>query len=102
MLELVGNLMDNACKWAKKQIHCSLTEKNNTICVVVEDDGPGLSEQALGKLVRRGRRLDESVEGHGLGLAIVTDIIKLYGGQIEFEKSIKLGGLRVKASLPLT
>ncbi len=100
MLELVGNLMDNACKWAKSRIRCSISE-NNTVSIVVEDDGAGLSEEDLLKLVRRGSRLDESVEGHGLGLAIVADIIKLYGGQIRFDKAVKLGGLRVEVSLPL-
>ena len=100
MLELVGNLMDNACKWAKSRVQCSFSG-NSTVCIIVEDDGPGLSEEELLKLIRRGSRLDESVEGHGLGLAIVTDIIKLYGGQIEFDKSVKLGGLRVEASLLL-
>lgn len=100
MLELVGNLMDNACKWAESKIRCSISG-NNVISIIVEDDGPGLSEKALKKLIQRGGRLDESVEGHGLGLAIVTDIIKLYGGEIRFDKSIKLGGLRVEVSLPL-
>lgn len=100
MLELVGNLMDNACKWAKSRIRCSISG-NNVISIIVEDDGPGLSEDELLKLIQRGSRLDESVEGHGLGLAIVADIIKLYGGQIRFDKAVKLGGLRVEVSLPL-
>jgi len=100
MLELVGNLMDNACKWAKSRIFCSISG-NNTVSIIVEDDGPGLLEDELLKLVQRGSRLDESVEGHGLGLAIVADIIKLYGGRIEFGEPSKLGGLRVEVNLPL-
>jgi signal transduction histidine kinase len=58
-----------------------------------------LSDEQLSLLARRGNRLDESVEGHGLGLAIAMDIAKLYGGAIEFDRSPSLGGLRVRVSL---
>lgn len=97
MLELLGNLLDNACKWAKSTVLCSISSatKNNEITLVVEDDGAGRSTKEIEQLMQRGVRLDESVEGHGLGLAICKDIVKLYGGSIHFDRSEKLGGFRV-------
>ncbi|OOY44883.1 ATP-binding protein, partial [Solemya velum gill symbiont] len=68
--------------------------------ITIEDDGEGLSTSRLDELVKRGVRLDESTEGHGLGLAIVKDIVDLYDGNIEFNRSEKFGGLKVTVSLP--
>ena len=99
MLELLGNLLDNACKWAESRVICSL-EEGEQIRIRVENDGSELSAGELERLVERGTRLDETVEGHGLGLAIAKDIVKLYGGGIEFDRSPSLGGLRVKVVLP--
>ncbi len=101
MLELLGNLLDNACKWAKSEVSCQIGG-DGEIQVVVADDGVGISEQELGLLAKRGVRLDETVEGHGLGLAISRDIVKLYGGKIRFSRSSKLGGLQVEINLPRT
>jgi len=96
MLELLGNLLDNACKWAQSEVFCTITNTgNNEISLVVEDDGAGRSAQEIEQLMQRGVRLDESVDGHGLGLAICKDIVKLYGGSIDFDRSEKLGGFRV-------
>jgi signal transduction histidine kinase len=100
MLELLGNLLDNACKWAASRVLCQITGGDN-IHIVVADDGNGLSDDDLTKLAQRGIRLDESVEGHGLGLAISKDIVKLYTGSISFHRSSQLGGLEVRISLPM-
>mgnify|MGYP000275955191 CR=1 FL=1 len=99
MLELLGNLLDNACKWASAQVSCSLAT-NGEIRISIEDDGSGLSDQQLERMTRRGTRLDETVEGHGLGLAIAKDIVKLYGGEMGFGRSTRLGGLEVWVRLP--
>lgn len=99
MLELLGNLLDNACKWAASNVRC-IVSANSEIQVRVEDDGSGLSDQELERMTRRGTRLDETVEGHGLGLAIAKDIVKLYGGEMQFSRSSQLGGLEVCVHLP--
>jgi len=99
MLELFGNLLDNACKWARGRVRCAM-EAGEETRIAVENDGPALSSRELEQLVKRGTRLDETVEGHGLGLAIVKDIVKLYGGSISFDRSPSLGGLRVIIRLP--
>ena len=101
MLELMGNLMDNAYKWAKSQISLSVAVDQNNINIVVEDDGAGKTVQELEQLAQRGVRLDESVEGHGLGLAICNDIVKLYAGSIHFSQSKELGGFHVTVNLPM-
>ncbi len=98
MLELMGNILDNACKWAKSRVRCTVTGVE-TVIIAIEDDGPGCSEEAIERLARRGTRLDESVEGHGLGLSIAKDIVKLYNGEIAFGPSRSLGGLSVTITL---
>ena len=105
MLELLGNLMDNAFKWAESQISCSVSLKedagNKNINIIIEDDGIGKKPEELEQLAQRGVRLDESVEGHGLGLAICKDIVKLYAGSINFNYSEALGGFQVEVILPI-
>lgn len=98
MLELLGNLLDNACKWASGRVRCRIETGEHTACVI-EDDGPGCSEADMQRLAQRGVRVDESVPGHGLGLAICRDIVTLYGGALRFDRSPGLGGLRVRAEL---
>lgn len=100
MLELLGNLLDNACKWAGSRVLCRLSGDEEAIQISVEDDGQGLSDEDLEKLTQRGIRLDETVEGHGLGLAIAKDIVKLYAGSLGFRRSSGLGGLEVLINLP--
>ena len=99
MLELLGNLLDNACKWAVVRVSCHLSGAEE-IHIGVADDGAGLSDEDLQQLTQRGSRLDESVEGHGLGLAIARDIVKLYGGTLELGRSEALGGLQIRIVLP--
>lgn len=101
VLELVGNLADNACKWAKSavSIDAKYQETENTICIRVSDDGPGCSEEQYEHLKTRGLRLDESRAGHGLGLSICTEIVAFYGGELSFGRDKTLGGLEVTATL---
>lgn len=99
MLELFGNLMDNACKWARTQVWVEVRE-NAGLEAVIEDDGPGVPADQLQRLGAPGLRLDERTPGTGLGLAIVTDIVMQYHGRIEFVSSPRLGGLRVNIKIP--
>ena len=99
MLELLGNLLDNAYKWAKTKIIC-VVEINASLTIIIEDDGPG-TEQAAQLLQGRGQRLDEQRSGHGLGLAICQEIVAAYSGDIRLDRSPALGGLRVVIGLPL-
>ncbi len=95
MLELLGNLLDNACKWAQQRVLCSLQGDQWNLQLRVEDDGPGCTLEEMSRLTARGVRVDESVSGHGLGLAIVRDIVDLYEGELNFATSPELGGLQV-------
>ena len=95
MLELVGNLADNACKWAKARVSIKVECLQGHFSVTVADDGPGCPEEDLADLTRRGLRLDEAPPGHGLGLSIVNDIVGFYGGSLDLGRSPALGGLRV-------
>jgi len=97
--EMAGNLIDNACKWASSQVLVSCETDNERLLIVVEDDGPGIGEQDLELVMRRGHKLDESKPGHGHGLGIVNDIAGLYGGSLSLDRS-SLGGLRVRLDLP--
>ncbi len=99
MLELLGNLLDNACKWASGRVRITIAPGPG-LDLAVEDDGPGIPEARRTALTGRGSRLDEAEEGHGLGLAIVRDIVKAYGGRLELGRSDELGGLRVRVVLP--
>ncbi len=101
MLELFGNLLDNAGKWARQNIQFHLYSKDNMLIGAIEDDGPGVEAAKRERLTQRGLRLDESAEGHGLGLAIVKDIIQQYSGEICFDDSNE-GGLKVSFKLPLS
>jgi signal transduction histidine kinase len=95
MLELIGNLLDNACKWAKQEVHCDLQGDDHHLQLVVEDDGPGCDDDEIKRLTERGVRIDEAAPGHGLGLAIVRDVVEIYGGELVLGRSEALGGLRV-------
>jgi two-component system sensor histidine kinase PhoQ len=102
--ELLGNLMDNACKWCRSRVRviAFLDEASGTrerLRMAVEDDGPGISKENRVRVGERGVRTDESVPGHGIGLAMVRDTIDLYGGEVEIEWS-ELGGARFSLRLP--
>jgi signal transduction histidine kinase len=99
--EMVGNLLDNACKWAKSKVCVSASRADGAgnFEVLVDDDGPGLTEAERVKVVERGQRLDETKPGSGLGLSIVADLAHLYRGRFELEPSPQ-GGLRARLQLP--
>ncbi len=104
MLELLGNLLDNAAKWARSRVRLQLARSGDALLLLVEDDGPGIDEGGRERALARGVRLDErggegGPDGHGLGLAIVTDIADLYGGEVALGRS-PLGGLRAEVWLP--
>jgi signal transduction histidine kinase len=100
--EMLGNLMENACKWAVHRVRVTAaTVPGGQIQIAIEDDGPGLPPEDRDRVLARGARLDESVPGSGLGLAIVSEIATLYGGSIHLDTS-GLGGLRAELTLPGT
>ena len=101
LTEMLGNLMENACKWAKARVECRvLPGAPGMIRVEVEDDGPGLTEGQDAAALARGVRLDEAAPGSGLGLAIVADLAGLYGGTLQLVRGARLGGLRAVLELP--
>ncbi len=99
MLELLGNLLDNACKWAAHKVMLTVSV-DSEIHICIEDDGPGTDMEKINELAKRGVRLDEKVQGHGFGLAITADIVNDYHGRISFECSDELGGFKVAITLP--
>ncbi|MFG0416445.1 MULTISPECIES: sensor histidine kinase [Pseudomonas] len=99
LLELLGNLLDNACKWAAQRVQLTVEEDADGYRLCVDDDGPGIAAERRDAVLGRGTRLDEQVAGHGLGLGIVRDIIEAWSGHIELQDS-PLGGLRVLVRLP--
>ena len=97
--EMLGNLLDNACKWAAHRAQISAYGDGHYLHIHVDDDGAGISETQRSTVIRRGIRADEQVPGSGLGLAIVDDLARLYGGQIALTES-PMGGLRAVLTLP--
>ncbi len=100
LLELFGNLLDNARKWASSRVRISMETNSKSLLVTIEDDGPGVAEEKLMAITARGRRLDESRQGSGLGLAIVDDLASAYGLSLGYSRSM-LGGLAATVSFPL-
>jgi signal transduction histidine kinase len=104
--EIVGNLVDNACKWAKSEVAVTVgyvrpvdDETAGSLTLTIDDDGRGLTEAERAEATRRGRRLDETTPGSGLGLSIVTELVGLYGGRFRLDRS-PTGGLRAEVVLP--
>ena len=97
--EILGNILDNACKWARAQVRVSAHAQAGQLLIDVEDDGPGLDEEQRRVVFERGVRIDERTPGSGLGLDIVRELVQLYRGQVQLDES-PLGGLRVTLSLP--
>jgi signal transduction histidine kinase len=97
--EMLGNLLDNACKWGRSRVRVSGSSDGGHLRLAVEDDGPGIAPADREEVLLRGRRLDEATVGTGLGLAIVRDLAELYHGSLELTRS-GLGGLRATLDLP--
>jgi signal transduction histidine kinase len=96
--EMLGNLLDNACKWARSRVAIESCGRDSTITIVVDDDGSGLDPSMRDAVLQRGVRADEAAPGSGFGLAIVRDLAELYGGSVALEDS-PLGGLRASLRL---
>jgi signal transduction histidine kinase len=99
LLEVLGNLADNACKWATSRVDIVIEELDG-LRIVVADDGPGCAPELLDSLGTRGLRTDETRPGHGIGLAVVRDIANAAGGSMHLRRSQALGGLEVEVRLP--
>lgn len=100
-LELVGNLADNACKWAKEEVYIGVSVNSDRgLLIRIADDGPGCEPEQIRQLGQRGLRLDETTSGHGLGLAICQDIVDFYKGTLKIGRDAELGGLQVLVELP--
>ncbi len=105
LMELLGNVLENAFKWAKHKVLFSARPATGGECrfggleLVIEDDGPGIPEDRVEYLLQRGVRGDERVKGHGIGLSIVQDIIKAYKGSLQVTRSSTLGGARFEICL---
>ncbi|MFL5296124.1 MAG: sensor histidine kinase [Phenylobacterium sp.] len=100
LLEIAGNAMENACKWCRAKVRVrAAAQGSERLALIVEDDGAGLPPDRREEVLRRGARLDESSPGSGLGLSIVDDLARAYGGALRLETS-SLGGLRLEADLP--
>jgi signal transduction histidine kinase len=97
--EMLGNLTDNACKWASSKVVVRGEQKDMRLIINIEDDGPGIPEDQKDAVLQRGRRLDETVPGSGLGLAIVIDLAHLYKGSLTLHNSA-IGGLDARLELP--
>ena len=99
LAEMLGNLVENACKWATARVRIRVAMTEGSVCVAIADDGPGMPEVARTSAPVRGVRFDEAAPGSGLGLAIVADLAGLYGGSLVFGRS-ELGGLSAELRLP--
>ena len=104
--ELMGNLLENAFKWARSRVlltvraGAAVPNRRRGLSIVVEDDGPGIAPEQIVHILQRGVRGDERVQGHGIGLAIVQDMVRSYRGELTVGTSKELGGARFEASLP--
>jgi two-component system sensor histidine kinase PhoQ len=104
LTELLGNLLDNACKWCRSRVRIEVAvepdaDTRTALRLDIDDDGPGIAEQDRAKVLQRGGRADEATPGHGLGLSMVHDTVALYGGTMNIESST-LGGARFELALP--
>ncbi|KAB2910592.1 MAG: sensor histidine kinase, partial [Dechloromonas sp.] len=97
--EMLGNLLDNAGKWAASKVSVHADATTTEIVITIADDGPGLTAEQIEQIGIRGRRFDETVEGSGLGLVITADIAETYGGDIELSRA-ESGGLKGTLRLP--
>jgi signal transduction histidine kinase len=97
--EILGNLLDNACKWARTRVTVASANGHGRVAITVDDDGPGIALVMREAVLQRGVRADEAAPGSGFGLAIVRDLVEVYGGSLALDAS-PLGGLRARVQLP--
>ncbi|GAB2494669.1 ATP-binding protein [Pseudoxanthomonas sangjuensis] len=104
--ELLGNLLENAFKWARSRVLLTVavgkvaSNRRAGLVLAVDDDGPGIAEDDVARILQRGVRGDERVQGHGIGLSIVQDLVKGYRGELNVTRSAELGGARFEVTLP--
>ena len=103
LMEIIGNVADNACKWATSTVELKLSERpevgEKLLIIEITDDGPGMPPEQIGHVLQRGGRLDQTIEGQGIGLAVVRELVEeVYSGQLEIDSSP--GGTSVRVSLP--
>ena len=99
LMEILGNVLDNACKAAVKQVSLSTFTSLNKLLIHIEDDGPGIPKDKREQLLERGTRLDSYKEGQGIGMAVVADLVSAYQGQLEVKQS-DLGGAKLTLIFP--
>lgn len=106
LYEIIGNLLDNACKWCRRKVKVNVSmkvrknRKNYALLLTIEDDGPGIPYDKLKEIFKRGVRADENIHGHGIGMAVVNELIGLLGGKLEGVRSKGLGGMIWSVFLP--
>ncbi|MCW8886352.1 MAG: ATP-binding protein, partial [Motiliproteus sp.] len=100
LMEILGNLIDNAFKYGNGQVRVTVSQQQETLLIAVEDDGNGVSEQDSDAIQQRGTRADSLEPGQGIGLSVVRDILNGYDGQLEVSRS-ELGGAQFQLKLPL-
>ncbi|NOQ88636.1 MAG: GHKL domain-containing protein [Gammaproteobacteria bacterium] len=98
LMEVLGNLLDNAFKWANQHIEIKAKQKNKQLCITVSDDGPGIAEDKADELLKRGKRADQTTAGHGIGLSIVQNIVEAYHGNLNIIKN-QSGGAEITVIL---
>ncbi|MET0049910.1 MAG: ATP-binding protein [Candidatus Thiodiazotropha sp.] len=99
LMEILGNLMENACKYGQQRVRVS-GQRGSGIYLSIEDDGKGIPADQMDAVFHRGHRADTRQPGQGIGLAVAADIVNAYAGQIEIAVSTRLGGAVVKVNLP--
>lgn len=99
LLEVMGNILDNACKWCTQQVRIGARVENRRVHFTIEDDGPGIDQQQIEIILRRGGRIDESKPGQGIGLSVAVDIVSAYDGRLTIAQS-RLGGAAFSFDLP--
>jgi two-component system sensor histidine kinase PhoQ len=106
LYEIIGNLVDNACKWCHHSVKITIklnqrkNRRNYSLLLQIEDDGPGIPVGKFNDILKRGIRADENIHGHGIGVTVVYEIISLLGGTLEGGTSAELGGMRWSVYLP--
>lgn len=102
LYEIAGNLLDNAAKWCEHQVkvRARTGDKAGSMELFIEDDGPGILPEQLDEILQRGVRADENIQGHGIGMAVVNELVSLLGGELTGRRSTALGGMQWQVRIP--